>query len=479
MQGRNPSSRGWASLWRLRLSLVFAVLAIAVGVYVVCRALGGGDPAGRSRPAAGKGEPARTPQAALLEIRVKLDPNSDKAPRAAAYDVAGTSVRVGDDKRLRQLIRAAQARAAAAKRGPLGVRIVADQAAPWRDVGPTVRAPGACGVRKVTLASLAPDKAGGAEARARRSVSVTLTLPKGPSPMPVCIAIYHSPDRMRPNYVVRGRPLPIDSDAELRRYMTTRKDQHGQALPVLMQPKDSVPVEFVVGATAAAQAAGYTDIGYFPEHVLFLGGAASGLALELNLDKEAYDTSEAINATLTLRNTGEEEIVIPMGQDKHAKDYFFDFVFLGSWGHDEVEKSTRKSSLRPGYWSPPYGGIHLVRLLPGKTHTVTVRDVLPLRSTWAGYMRQHYKVAAVYRSYGVGYSMSPHTPETRTKNVWDGMIISNWTKINRIEMDPNHPYLDPNFPILLDANDPRLKGDRREPSREQRKKRTSTQGARE
>ena len=209
------------------------------------------------------------------------------------------------------------------------------------------------------------------------------------------------------------------------------------------------------------------------------GGAAEKgqLSIELRLEKEEYDTSESVDVTVIFHNTGKFTIQFPLGRGV-VNRLLFDFLFVGTYGHDYLTKSFR------GGTSCTLGssleGVYLVSLPPGKTHAVPLRNVVPLRATGAGVLRgERYRMVAIYRTYSLASHAKPGMKVWDVTKLWRGMALSKPVSINRIEMDPNHPYLDPNFPILLDANDPRLKGDRREPSREQRKKRTETQGVRE
>ena len=74
------------------------------------------------------------------------------------------------------------------------------------------------------------------------------------------VHIRPSADGRSPVYEMTGVAAAVAGDAELRRLLAARREQLGQAVPVVIVAGDDVPVEFVIAATAAAQRAGFADI---------------------------------------------------------------------------------------------------------------------------------------------------------------------------------------------------------------------------
>jgi len=154
--------------------------------------------------------------------------------------------------------------------------------------------------------------------------------------------------------------------------------------------------------------------------------AMSGLAIELRLAKEAYDTRESANATIVFRNKGKSPIKFPMIEGDLGI-LFFDFAIIGSMGTQFLTNHGQ------AWGDPSVKEVKLIQLASGKTHTVRLRNVLPFQAFDAGQFRgEQFKVVAVYRDHSYGHS--PTYPEFAKKDpaVWKGILFSNPATIKRI-----------------------------------------------
>lgn len=153
---------------------------------------------------------------------------------------------------------------------------------------------------------------------------------------------------------------------------------------------------------------------------------ARQLAIELRLSKDAYSTSESVDATVIFRNSGRSELKLPMIEGEQ-KLLFFDFVAIGSMGTQFLTNHGQA-------WGDPYvKEVKLIQLAAGETHTVRLRNVLPFQAFDAGQFEgEQYKVVAVYRDHSYGHS--PTYPEFGKEDpaVWKGTVFSNPVTIKRI-----------------------------------------------
>jgi len=152
----------------------------------------------------------------------------------------------------------------------------------------------------------------------------------------------------------------------------------------------------------------------------------SVLAIELRLAKEAYDTSESVNATIVFRNQSEGLVKFPMVEGDSAI-LFFDFVIVGNMGTQFLTNHGQA-------WSDPsVKEVKLIQLPPGRTRTILLRNVLPLQAFDAGQFRgEQFNVVAIYRDHSYGHS--PTYPEFGKNDpaVWKGILFSNPVTIKRI-----------------------------------------------